>query len=561
VSTPATSVFDVIVIGGGANGLTAAAYLAKSGLKVAVVERNDKVGTHMTTGELSTPGWKNNPHASGLWAGHSPAVLDLELERYGLNIIFPRFSRAQPFLDGKAMVPDLWDANNFYRKWLKFSKNDAKIFRDIYDRFNVIKPEIMQRWVFSPPSPENWDATVELFKSIPHIPDDFLEMTGFELVDYLFEDDHIKGWIAGWSHAVAFEPQTRLLGAMGAVLLISAFGVSQSIGGSIQLPLSLSRVILQNGGSILANCTAEKIVVEDGEATGVVLKDYSSYPHRVLKARKAIISDLSPVPTFLHLLGEEHLDKSVSRVLKGFDYDYGCLFTAAWLTKSPPAFIGSDFDPQIQEAWHFNNGADTMEEVEAMVKQLLEGKIPEPPAFLAANFIFSLFDKKSVPPGMHSVQIWSDVPYRTDKYGGPDAWDNMSEGYLDRCTDRMEEYAPGFKASIVDKMGWSPLDISRRNPSAIKGVWSGGILQPGQMYFDRPFLGCNAPRTPIKRLFLSNGVFPHSFSWLGAGYNAASAVMEDLGLRKPDWWCHKPLEWPVVWMRRNGIEPKMKITV
>jgi len=90
--------FDVIVIGGGINGLTSAAYLAKSGFRVAVVEKGDQLGAHCATEEYATPGWRNNPHASGIWVGHSPAMLDLELERFGLNLFVPQFSRAQPSL-------------------------------------------------------------------------------------------------------------------------------------------------------------------------------------------------------------------------------------------------------------------------------------------------------------------------------------------------------------------------------------------------------------------------------------------------------------------------------
>jgi phytoene dehydrogenase-like protein len=92
------------------------------------------------------------------------------------------------------------------------------------------------------------------------------------------------------------------------------------------------------------------------------------------------------------------------------------------------------------------------------------------------------------------------------------------------------------------------------------GVWSGGTVQPGQLYFDRPFLGCQPPRTPIKNLYLSNGVWPMSFSWLGAGYNAAAVVLEDLKMKRPAWWSHKPLAWYPTWAARNNVSLVPKIT-
>jgi len=228
--------FDVIVIGGGINGLTAAAYLAKCGLSVAVIERRDQLGTHCSTEEFATPGWRNNPHASGIWVGHSPAMLDLQLEKFGLDLYFARHSRAQPYLDGKAFVPDLWDANNFYKKWTRFNEKDAKTFKEIFNQFVDIRQELMAKFVYSPPSVENWDSTIDLLKSIPHVPDDFLDMTGFQLIDMLFEDEHLKAQLAGWAHACALEPHVRIIGPIGAIILVSAFGVQQSLGGSHQIP-------------------------------------------------------------------------------------------------------------------------------------------------------------------------------------------------------------------------------------------------------------------------------------------------------------------------------------
>jgi phytoene dehydrogenase-like protein len=553
--------FDVIVIGGGINGLTAAGYLAKVGLKVAVVEKRDQLGTHCSTEEFATPGWRNNPHASGIWVGHSPAMLDLELERFGLELIFPRFSRAQPFLDGKAFVPDLWDMNRTYRKWQRFNAQDAETFRAMMNRFVEIRQEVMERFVYSPPSVENWDTTIDLLKSIPHVPEDFLEMTGFELIDLLFQDEHLKGQLAGWSHAVAIEPHLKVIGPIGAILLVSSFGVQQCIGGSHQIPHALFRCIIHYGGKIFQNCEVEKIIIKDGVATGVQLSQYSSYPEKVLTARRAIVSNLSPIPTFLKLVGEDHLDPAVARVLRTFDYEWGVLFTAGYLAKAPPNWVGTDFDPDLADAWHFNFGADTLEDVERTMTDLLFGRIPDPITFLGANFIFSMHDPKAAPPGLHSVQLWADVPYNIRRLGGPERWDAITNDVVESCTDRLEEYAPGFRQGIVDTVGYNPLDIARRNASAIKGVWAGGIVAPGQFYFDRPFLGCNPPRTPIGHLYLSNGVWPHSFSWLGAGHNAALCVLQDLGKKKPAWWSHKPLEWLGLVTRRKGIETKPRITV
>ena len=101
--------------------------------------------------------------------------------------------------------------NRLYKKWQRFNEKDAKTFKEIMGVWVKIRQNVMASLVYSPPSVENWDEFVKLFKSIPHVPDDFLEMTGFELLDILFEDEHLKAQLAGWAHACAFEPHVKIM--------------------------------------------------------------------------------------------------------------------------------------------------------------------------------------------------------------------------------------------------------------------------------------------------------------------------------------------------------------
>ena len=239
---------------------------------------------------------------------------------------------------------------------------------------------------------------------------------------------------------------------------------------------------------------------------------------------------------------------SVVRTLQNFDYDWGVLFTAGYLSKEPPHWIGTDFDPDIAKAWHFNFGHDTLAGVQKCFSDLLRGRIPDPITFMGANFNFSMHDPKAAPSGLHSIQLWADVPYAVRQYGGPDKWDEgLTEKVFDKCTDRLEEYAPGFRKNIVDTFAYSPTDVARRNDSAIKGVWSGGIVAPGQCYFDSAFLGLQCSQDADQESVPFKRSLTMSFSWLGSGYNAATVVMEDYEVKKPSWWSGKPLEWIPKW--------------
>ena len=554
MSTVATE-FDVIVIGGGINGLTTAAYMAKAGLKTVVIERRDQLGTHEVTEEWSVPGFRVSPHATSQWVGHSPCMMDLELERFGLDLYPARFTRAMTFADGKAMVPDVWDVNGFYKAYQLFSEHDAKVFKDLYSALLPLRFGVWQDFFFSAPSVERFDWMIENMGKLPHVPEDWWDMTGFEMADLLFEDDHIKTWLLSFSNTVGYLPSAKFIGPLGAIMLPTSLTNQQALGGSHQVPHSLFRCIVHYGGKILQSCPVEKIIVEDGEAKGVLLGPYSAYPERKIIARKAIVSDLSPIPTFIKLVGEDHLDKQAARVVKyQFDYDWHTLFTASFMTTELPPWKGNNFNPNMKDAWMFNCGVESTQEVEKAFAQLSRGDIPEPLTAFGADFILTINDKTAAPPGYHNVQFWPDVPFSLRKLGGPEKWDDIAPELVERVADMVEESAPGFRKTIKYKVGVSPFDIYRKNPSAMKGTWNGGPSKPGQMYFDRPFLGCNAPRTPIKKLYLSNGMWPWSMSWLASGYIAACEILNDLGMPKPDWWSHRVFDWYRDWVAKNNMQ-------
>ncbi|MGI0092410.1 MAG: phytoene desaturase family protein [Nitrososphaerales archaeon] len=556
------SEFDVIVVGGGMNGLTTAAYLAKTGLKTVVIERRDQLGTHETTEEWSYPGFRTSPHTTSHWVGHSPCMLDLDLERYGLELYPARFSRAMPFKDGTAMVPDLWDANGFFKAYKMFSENDAKVYRDVCNAIVPLHESIYMDFLYSQPSPENWDSMVEKIASLPHVPSDWWKMTGFELIDLLFEDEHIKAWAAGSANEAIYSPTFKINGPLGAILLATGAPAQQAMGGSHQVPHAMFRCIVEHGGKILQSCEVEKIIVKDGEAKGVILSKFSAYPEKKIMAKRAIISNLSPVPTFVDLIGEEHLDRQAYRILKyQYDYDWQNLFTSSFMITDLPKWNSTEFNPNMKKAWVFACGAESLRDVERSLADLVSGRIPDPITALGGDYVVSLYDETAAPPGFHNLQFWTDVPFNLRKHGGPEKWDDITDEIVDKVAEMFEGYAPGFRRTIKHKVGISPLDTFRKNPSALSGQVSGGVPKPGQLYFDRPFLGCNAPRTPIHKLYLSNGTWPFGNSNLASGYIAACEVIKDLGIQRPNWWSHRTFEWYRQWMDKNGVELRPRVTL
>ena len=208
----------------------------------------------------------------------------------------------------------------------------------------------------------------------------------------------------------------------------------------------------------------------------------------------------------------------------------------------------------MAEVWSFLCGVENLDEFEKMIAQLNSNRMPDPLTALGDSFVLSIYDDSSVPPGYHNVQFWLNVPYSIRRLGGPEAWDDISPKVLEDTIDMVEEYAPGFRSTIKYKVGISPLDIFRKNPSAILASRHGGTVKPGQLYFNKPFLGCNAPRTPIRKLYLCNGIWPWNNTVLASGYIAAVELIKDLGIERPEWWSHRPGEWPGLWFERNHLE-------
>jgi phytoene dehydrogenase-like protein len=153
------------------------------------------------------------------------------------------------------------------------------------------------------------------------------------------------------------------------------------------------------------------------------------------------------------------------------------------------------------------------------------------------------------------MMSWSCVPYQLPAHGGPEKWDEIREDYGDKVDRLLAEYNPGMMDSVVARYCNSPLDYYRKNPSQVMGASRSGVAGGRWYGTARPFPGCGAPRTPFANLYLSNSIWPFGTTTLGAGYVAATAVAEDLGVREAqDWWKYRPLEAGLEVLKRRGIE-------
>ena len=554
--------YDVAIIGGGVNGLTCATYLSKAGLKTVVIEARGECGAHCETTEPGIPGFLHNLHATWMVTPFAPAMIDLELEKYGLEYRTTDYAWGKTFSDGKNALLSQ-DFFQTLENWKKHSSKDADVLSKairFFPEHIMDLTDLMHNWMFTAPS-EAIMNDMKLFSDklfsnlgVECSGDEFLKMNGFEIMDRMFESDHIKtmamtlGWIAG------FNPLHPTIGSMGSLLmglLTGPFYPSVIIsGGSHELTHTLVKAALAEGVKIIPNCPASKIIVEDGEAKGVVLSEKATYPNETIRARK-VVSNVTVVPTFIEMVGEEHLSSEMAKKIKGYCYDEQNLFTVHYALSGAPRFKSADFDDGIQRCWMGYFGGDTPDELKRFGKNISPAvrKIHED--IICNFFVCSLADPLQAPEGYHTSHIWLDVPpdplsWKHGKLGGIMEWDSIKEALADQIDDAYEAQAPGFKKMIMNRVIYTPLDQYRHNPSSGKGSWTGGSVIPEQFYDKRPVPGVlnnGASRTFLKNLYLSNSIHVSSNSLLASGYLAACEVAEDLGVREQDWWVGKGCMW------------------
>ncbi|MBI9073771.1 MAG: NAD(P)/FAD-dependent oxidoreductase [Desulfatibacillum sp.] len=552
--------YDVIIIGGGMSGLCCAGYLGRAGLKTLVLEARGECGAHCETCEPSIPGFLHNLHTTWMITATSPAMGDLDLERFGMEFVASDIAYAKTFGDGKNALL-CTDPLETAAHWEKLSGKDAAMMHKVVQHF---LPEIfhiqdiLHNYLFCGPSIEA-EAAVGAFLNeffqqagVNVTREQTQSMNGFELLDLMFESEHIKTMIQSLSWISGVAPSHRGLGALGVALMGlmtgPIFPVHLLKGGSHGATHALVKAAKAYGVKILPSCPVSEILVENGVVQGVRLAEEGIYGGRTITAAK-VVSNLTAAPTFLNLIGEKHLGSEMAGRISRFSYDEQNLIGVYYSLSGKPHFASAQFDDAIDRCVMGYFGGDDTEKMKALATSLGNRRIHDP---VVANwFIPTAVDSSQAPPGCHTSFVWFDVPpapvgWKERTLDGFAAWDRIKHDLADTITDAYESYAPGFKKLILDRVVYSPLDMFRNNPSAIHGNCFGGAIRPDQFYFDRPVPGVcvgGGSRTFMKNLYLSNSIHPFGASWMASGYIAACEVAQDCGVRDQLWWKDKAFDW------------------
>jgi phytoene dehydrogenase-like protein len=514
------SEWDIVVAGAGHNSLLTAAYAARAGFRVLVLEGAPRIGGDTTCAELTLPGFTHDPCSTAHNLIQSNPLMrnnELELDRYGLRYLYPDPVFTMPFRDGRSIT--MWrDLDRTCAELARFLPADAEAYRQLLDDWQAMAPVVNDERE-NPPRPPQEVARRTAGSKLGQGMLDIRRSTALNVIMERFRDEHVRAffaWIAFMTLQPLDEPETGLL-AFSLVAGRQRFSWILPEGGSIRLPLALARVIEENGGTILTSEPVTRIMVEGGRATGVKTAAGSTYG-----ASKAVVSTIH-IAQLPGIVGEENLTPQFRAGIDRWKPSLS-MFAVHYALSEAPRFR-TEAGPMESVTM---GGLQSLSSLHRMLSGYRTGRLDlEDPVFLAITP--TVIDATRAPAGKHTFKLISFLPY--ELVGGPEHWDQVKDEVADRLFESLAPLTTNLSQRIVlGRNVASPLDMERRNPANWRGSCHGGANTPEQSGYFRPVEGWSTYRTPVEGLY-QTGACTHpggSVSGL-AGRNCAAILLKDLG--------------------------------
>jgi len=527
--------FDAIVIGGGHNGLISAAYLQRNGLNTLVIERRSVIGGACVTEELF-PGFKVSRAAYVCSLLRPEIIRDLELKKFGYEIILRDPSSFSPFLDGRSLT--FWrDKKKTCAEIAKFSRKDAERFlvyeKKLEEMSQFIRPLLME----TPPdptssSPKDLLRSLKLLMRVKALRSELYEhlrvfsMSVAEYLDQWFESKELKvrlatdGIIGAW--AGPYSPGTAY------VLFHHVMGETDGVpgvwgyvrGGMGQLSEALAKSLESKGGTIIKGAAVDQLIVKEGKAVGVALKDGKEF------YAKQVLSNLDPHRTFLNIVDKNLLPDDFIEGIKNFRMKSGTVKINIAANGLPDfkSMPGTESGPQHCGTIHICPSMDYIERAFEDAKRGLPSSHPS-----IELTIPSTVDDSLAPEGKHVFSLF--VQYAPYNRSDGRSWDSVTKKeFAETCFKEIAQYAPNFPSLVDNYEVLTPVDLEREF-----GLTGGNIMHGemtvDQLFFMRPLPRYAKSRTPIKNFYLcGSGAHPGGGVMGAPGYIAAKTVLSDRGL-------------------------------
>jgi phytoene dehydrogenase-like protein len=526
--------YDAIVVGAGHNGLTNAAYLARAGLKVLVLERNPYIGGAAVSREIHD-GWIYS-NCSYVCSLLRPEIFrDLELARHGLQIV--PYGGGVTFTRTGDILGNYTDDGVQRREIARHNPRDADAYHrystDVMRQCRFIRPLLLR----SPPDPTSFRPRdiremIYLGKEFSKLGEQviydtirFYSMSIAEFLGEYFESDLVKAHFSGsgiigsamgvYSPGTAYVLLHHYMGDVDGA--IGAWGFAR--GGMGAVSNAIASAFKAHGGDIITDAPVERVLVRNGRVTGVATSNGNEY------RAKIVVSNLDPKRTFVTLFDEKDLDPVFLKRARNFKIrgSSGKLNIALDGLPEFPA-LGRD-NPLRFGDMHF---LDSLERYERAYDDWKNGTWSKDPYL--DLLIPSMTDPTMAPPGKHFMSVF--VQYVPPKIHGRDWTDADRDGFRDTVLDQISRYSPNFRQLVRHVEVRTPREIEHEVGLTEGNIFQGELTMD-QLLFNRPFPGYAQYRGPTKGFYMcGSGTHPGGGVMAAPGANAAREILLDL--RRPN---------------------------
>lgn len=523
---------DVVIIGAGHNGLTCAAYLAKAGLRVRVVERRKVVGGAAVTEEF-VPGFRNSVAAYTVSLLNPKIISDLKLAEHGLKIVERRAQNFLPAPDGRYLLTGEGRTKD---SLAKLSPRDAEALDGFNRRLEEIADVLRAFVLRAPPNltdgfgmgaiRESFNAlgTANILRKLSleqqrMLLDLFTRSAG-EMLDEVFENELIKA-LFGFDAIVGNYASPYAAGS-AYVMLHHAFGEvngkkgvwGHAIGGMGAIGLAIAHAAKTAGAEIVVDAGVREVIVERDRAAGVVLDNGETTRARY------VVSGVNPKLLYTRLVPSDALPEDFRRRMQHWRNASGTFRMNVALSALP------SFTALPGAGDHLTSGIILAPSLAYMDRAWLDAREHGwSRAPVVEMLIPSTLDDSLAPSGQHVASLFCQHVAPELPHGR--SWDDHRDEVADLMISTVDKYAPGLAASVIGRQILSPLDLERQF-GLLGGDIFHGALTLNQLFSARPMLGHADYRGPLKGLYhCGSGAHPGGGVTGAPGHNAAQMILRD----------------------------------